>query len=400
MGARTFLIRATAALLGLLLGGVVGELAIRTYAGVHAAARQRLAEADPMGVLVAPHGELGYRPRPGSVFRYGNGAVATMNSEGYRGPVVAVPKPADMFRVVLLGESTTHGWGVGDGETIDAFMRERLATRYAGRKFDVVNLAFDGYDVRQLLERFRTDGMRLQPDAIIVNTGVNDVRNARFAHLTDPDPRTLIWETVLRRLRDEDARGGPTLWTRMKHYSYLARLPAVAQQQRMHAAVTASRVTPDPAALEIFARNLERIAALARSADIPVIFSTPPSALAFAYPPDATSTISYWLNDAETTQRLRDDLAARMQRVVAGARRQGQRISYLAHELPGDAFLDDAHLTGAGNRQMAARFTAALEPYIDAGAGRAGSVTASTSGAGTAVGHGSGALRSEYVIFR
>lgn len=374
MGARSLLIRVTVVALGLSLGGLVGELAIRGYAGLHATARQLLAEADPMGVLIVPHGELGYRPRPHSVFRYGNGAVATTNAMGYRGPVAAVPKPPRTFRIVLFGESTTHGWGVGDDETIDAFMRSLLAARYTDLEFDVVNLGFDGYDSRQLLERLRSDGMRLQPDVIIVNTGVNDVRNARFANLTDPDPRTLIWEAVLQRLRNEEARGGPTIWTQIKHYSYLARLPAVAQQYagRFHAAQPPGKVTPDPTASEIFARNLERMSALARQADAPLIFSTPPSALASHYHPHATSTISYWINDAATTQRLRDELASRMRRVVTRELKRGQRTAYLSHELPGDAFLDDVHLSAGGNRQMAVDFVAALAPYIEA-RGRAAS---------------------------
>jgi len=366
MGAQGLLIRLTAVALGFALGGLVGEVSIRVYAGLHESARQVLAQADPMGVFIAPHGELGYRPCPNKVFGYSNGTVATTNAMGYRGPVVAVPKPSGTFRIILLGESTTHGWGVADDETIDAFMRSLLTERYPGLKVDIVNLAFDGYDSRQLLERLRTDGMRLEPDVMIINTGINDVRNARFKNLADPDPRTLIWEDVLRRLREEQARGGPTIWTRVKHYSYLARLPAVAQQyvSNTHARRMQAKVTPDSSAVEIFGRNLERMSALGRHADVPVIFSTPPSSLPSRYAPRATSGISYWINDAATTQQLRDELASRMQDVVARQLSRGQKTAYVAHNLSPDSFLDDAHLTRGGNRQMAIDFVAAIAPYI------------------------------------
>jgi lysophospholipase L1-like esterase len=288
---------------------------------------------------------------------------------GYRGPVVRTPKPSGTFRIVLLGESTTHGWGVMDDKTIDAYLRSVLRERYPDRGVDVVNLAFDGYDSRQLLERLRSDGMRLEPNLIIVNAGINDVRNTRFKDLADPDPRTTLWEGVLQRLRKEQARGGPTVWTRIKHYSYLARLPTIARQY-----VTASassdkpheQVTPNLEAADIFERNLRRIAALASQANIPVIFSTPPSSLSFSYKPDATAAISYWVVDAATTQHLRDELARRMQRVVADERNERHQVTYIPHRLSTDMFLDDAHLTSSGNRQMALDFVDAIAFYMDA----------------------------------
>jgi len=366
--AKALLIRVTVVGLGLGLGALIGEVGLRVYASLHEGARHLLAQADPMSVLIAPHGELGYRPRANSVFHYSNGTFATINSMGHRGPVVAVPKPPGTFRIILLGESTTHGWGVADDETIDAFMRRSLRERYPGLEVDVVNLAFDGYDSRQLLERLRTDGMRFDPDIIIVNTGVNDVRNARFKDLADPDPRTLIWENVLRRLREEQARGGPTIWTRIKHSLYLARLPAIAQQfaSNVQARGAREKVTPDVRAAENFARNLERISTIAHQAHVPVIFSTPPSSLSFRYDPHATSEISYWVVDAATTQRLRDELTRRMRDVVTRERSLGHTTTYVAHTLSPESFLDDAHLTGGGNRQVAVDFVAAVAPYIEA----------------------------------
>src|SRR5262249_4225926 len=77
------------------------------------------------------------------------------------------------------------------------------------------------------------------------------------------------------------------------------------------------------------------------------------------YKPDATSVISYWVVDAATTQHLRDELACRMQRVVADARNE-------RHQVSAEMFLDDAHLTSSGNRQMALDFLDAVTCYMDA----------------------------------
>ena len=365
MRARPALIRLTAIAVGLVLGILIGEATVRAYAGLHDHARQVLLNSDPLAVLIVPHGEFGYRPRPNSVFRYRNGTAATINAMGYRGPVVRIPKPSGMFRIVLLGESTTHGWGVADDETIDAHMRRLLERRYPGRGVEVVNLAFDGYDSLQMIERLRSDGLRLEPDAIIVNAGINDVRNMRFRNLTDPDPRTLIWQTVLERLKREQARGGPTVWARIKHYSYLARLPEIARQYMSVVPTNHERVTPNLEAADIFERNLQRLATRADERHIPMIFSTPPSSLSLRYAPDATSGISYWVGDAATTQRLRDELTRRMRRAFAAELEECHQVAYVSHQLSAEMFLDDAHLTSSGNLVMARDFVDAVAPYIE-----------------------------------
>jgi lysophospholipase L1-like esterase len=365
VGARSALVRLTAIALGLVLAGVIGEGAVRVYARLDESAGRMFLGSDPLAVMIEPHGVLGYRPRPNAIFHYRDGTIATANAMSYRGPVVKTPKPAGTFRIVLLGGSTTHGWGVADDETIDAHMRRLAKDRYPARTVEVVNLAFDGYDSLQLLERLRTDGMRFEPDVIIVNAGINDVRNTRFPDLGDPDPRTLIWETVLERLRRERARGGPTAWTRIKHHVYLARLPEVVRHYMTVTRSGRAGVTPNLAAADIFERNLRRMAAEARQRQIPVIFSTPPSSLASRYAHDATSDISYWIVDAATTQRVRDELARRMRRAVAQEVAECHDVAYMSHQLSPEMFLDDAHLTSSGNRAMAHDFVDAIAPYLE-----------------------------------
>lgn len=351
------------------IGVVVGEAALRFCAMLNKDVGRLLSQHDPMAVSIVPHGRFGYRQRPHSVFHYGNGTTAISNALGYRGPLVTIPKPPGTYRIVLLGGSTTHGWGVGDDETIDAHMRRLLAERYPGRSFEVVNLAFDGYDSHQLVERLRTEGPWLEADLIIVNAGINDVRNTRFADLADPDPRTLIWEDVLRRLRVEMARGGPDLWTWIKHHSYLARIPSMVRQywSSLRATENPREMHPNLAAADLFERNLERICTLAEQMQVPVMFSSPPSSLRIRYTADMTRNTSYWIKDSATTQQLREELARRMRRVVTGEVDRRRDVTYVAHELSREMFLDDAHLTGRGNLQMASDFVAAAAMYTSKG---------------------------------
>lgn len=343
----------------------MAEVALRLFARFDGDLGRQVARWDPLSTKVEPHGRFGYRQRPGAVTVYGNGTRATANALGWRGPVVQVPKPPGVVRVVLLGESTTHGWQVNDDETIDAYLRLALADRLRGRRVEVVNLAFDGYDAYQIWQRLLTDGTRLQPDALVLNTGINDVRNARFAGLGDPDPRTLIWEGEMRRLRDEATSGGPTLWTRAKHYLYLARLPGVVRQRRASRSVGPSsteRVYPDAA--RNFERNVRRIAAEAARLGVPLLLSTPPSVLGNPEAPPDMAPRSYWVVGPAETQAYRDTLAGRLRAVARELAAAGQRVAYVPHALPPAVFLDDCHLNPDGNRLVAADFTAALAPLL------------------------------------
>ena len=168
------------------VGAVLTEAGLRMYAHVNESFGHVYRGFDPLYSQVEPHGTIGYRQKPNSTFRYRNGTTATSNAMGFRGPIVLIPKPPGIFRIVLLGGSATHGWAVEDDETIDAYMRKLLSKRHQGATFDVVNLAFDGYDSYQLVERLRTDGLQLDPDLIIVNSRINDVRNAHPHCKDDP----------------------------------------------------------------------------------------------------------------------------------------------------------------------------------------------------------------------
>ncbi len=353
---------------GLTLGTLLTEVMVRSYSrAMGGTLADEIEQWDPFAVQIEPHGELGYRQKPNSVFHYANGTVAKSNGMGFRGPEVSVHRAEDTFRIILFGGSTTHGWGVNDNQTIDFYMRQILQQRYPGHRFEVISLAFDGYDSYQVFERLRSNGVRLEPSLVIVNSGVNDVRNARYSNLVDRDPRTLIWESVLSRQRDELRRGRPTLWAWLQHFSYALRLPGIVRNHLHRWSRTNAEMRnadPNPQAADYFEMNLRRIAGLTAGDSIPLIFSTPASSLTSKYEPHDISSRDYWLTDASTTQLQRNSLAERMQRVVAQLQASGRKISYISHDLPPNLFLDDAHLTPEGNRQVATNFVNALSGFI------------------------------------
>lgn len=369
-GRRDFIFKLILITIGIVFGGAFAEVTTRVYANSSDNWVAKKLRSDPFAVMVEAHGELGYRPKPNRTLKYKNGTAANTNSLGFRGPEVSLEKRPGIVRIVLLGGSTTHGWGVNDNQTIDRYMRDELASRYPHRSFEVINLAYDGYDAYQLFERLRTDGLRYDPDFVIVHTGVNDVRNARYPDLKDRDPRTMLWISEVNRSREEQKHGGPSIWTRIKHYVYLARVPATtraAAQSRSQQEVEAV-VSPHRDALDYFEKNLERMIELTRGSSTVVLLSSEPSSLLTKYQPSDVSTISYWIRDAATTQKYRDSLDARLQHVVDDASARGDRVARVPYQkLAPTLFLDDAHLTPQGNQRLANVFVAALDSFLTSG---------------------------------
>jgi hypothetical protein len=212
---------------------------------------------------------------------------------------------------------------------------------------------------------------------VIVNTGVNDVSYARLSDIRDGDRRNLLYRNTLDRLRAEEKRGGPDLWTRIQHRFYMARVPGwlVTELRRsLQRRLVGDLRPPEPGwdLLDHFERNLKRLSELVVGTDsATVYFSTPPSSLLTLYEADQPPLAHYWVIDARTTQAYRDSLDARMRSVVDEGVERGLPLRYVPHEtFPPSLFLDDAHLTSKGNRRVALDFVGALEPLLAGGRGR------------------------------
>jgi len=368
---REAIARASFLFVGLAFGVLLAEAAVRGFTRFGTEAGRRIRARDPFAAIYEPFGNFGYRPTPGKIERFPNGTHAVYNAMGFRGPLVKLEKPAETYRIVFLGGSTAVGFGANDDETIDAHMRRMLHARYPGLCFEVVNLALGGYDSYQDYERMRVDGTRLSPDLVIIHSGINDVRNAGYPNLRQPppDPRTLIWESVMARMRDE-ALHGTSLWTQAKHYSYLARVPGYVLElaRQRQGLETIRTVEPQDDAVDYFQTNVSRTIELGRQSGAAILLSTPPSALSARNKPTDPVEKSYWIKDAGTTEAYRLRLEARMVEIAQKWSADGEPVHHVAHKLPPEQFLDDAHLRAAGNETVARNLAEAADPYVRAAA--------------------------------
>lgn len=96
------------------------------------------------------------------------------NSLGLRGPEVALDKPEDAFRVLVLGDSVAFGWGVRGEDTFASQLAALLATVYPDRRIEVINAGVSGYGTWQELRWLEETGLELSPDVVIVQAHLND----------------------------------------------------------------------------------------------------------------------------------------------------------------------------------------------------------------------------------
>ena len=352
--------------LGVVLTCVLAEALLRVWARGSDPVALLLRRWDPHVSPIVPLGDSCFRQRPGASFHYDGGVVAHANAMGFRGPEVVIPKPEGTFRVVLLGGSTAHGFGVDDESTIDARLRDWIAARHPSVRIEVVNRGFYGLDGACDEQRLRLEGLSLDPDAVILHTGINDV-----AVPTDSAARPDLAGAPRKRLRaelDDRARGG--VWASIKHTLFVARLPGVARHllARPDEGPAGSVLTPGQAADRVEG-VLRKIADLV-PAGAPLLLSSPPSALRW---PDSSAMrpTDAWVGDAATTQRYRDSIDERLRLFAERHGAADRPIVHVPHDVPRNRFLDDCHLDGEGNRLVAEDLGRVLEPWV--ASGRSGS---------------------------
>lgn len=138
----------------------------------------RTAESSSERAAVVPDDELGFVLGP---------SVENLNSRGTRHAEFVQPKPAGLFRVVLLGDSV--------GFPLDGFFAvvERRSRAVSAGELDFVNACVFGYTTWQERRFLERDLLDVEPDLVVLQYCVND--NYRMLHrLTSKGTRLLTPE--------------------------------------------------------------------------------------------------------------------------------------------------------------------------------------------------------------
>jgi lysophospholipase L1-like esterase len=104
------------------------------------------------------------------------GVPVSINSQGLRDAEYSHVKSPDVYRILMLGDSTTFGWGVRQEDTSAKFLERKLNTRLPPgyNKVEVINAGVGNYDTVQEVTYYETRGRALHPDLVILVFFIND----------------------------------------------------------------------------------------------------------------------------------------------------------------------------------------------------------------------------------
>ena len=129
-----------------------------------------------------------------------NGYSVSTNAQGMRDKEYTVEKPADTYRVAILGSSHVMGWGVNDGETFESLVEQKMSRqRPDGKALEIMNFGVGGYSPVCQLGVMRDKALPMSPDAIYyIAHGVDGVlaieRLARLVQKQIPIPDEFLRE--------------------------------------------------------------------------------------------------------------------------------------------------------------------------------------------------------------
>jgi lysophospholipase L1-like esterase len=279
----------------------------------------------------------------------------SINSLGFRGTEIQVPKPAGTIRVAFLGASTTYCAEVSSDENVWT----RLVTLELGRafptaRFDEVNAGVSGYTLDSVLKDLEYRVAPLQPDVIVIYEASNNLSG---------EMRALAAQRGI--IKDEhiEVSSWPSRYS-LLWYLVEKNLRVMAAQHMAEA--EGSQLEVDPATLGAEYRDslLELVRAAQANARLVALatFSIQPRR---DQPPqrqlEASASALFYMPFLHP----KDIIAAfdRYNQIARDiARQTGALLIEGENDIPGDPdhFNDSVHFTDAGSKAMAARISGAL----------------------------------------
>jgi len=103
------------------------------------------------------------------------GVPVSINSHGLRDREFSETKPPGVCRIVMLGDSTTFGWGVPAEQTVAKILeRELNGSGTPGGRFEVLNAGVGNYGTVQEYNHYLTYDRQFRPDMVVLEYFIND----------------------------------------------------------------------------------------------------------------------------------------------------------------------------------------------------------------------------------
>jgi hypothetical protein len=148
-----------------LIGGLILLEPILSLAGV---AEEEVLEIDE---------KTGWTLMPGRTFTYRTEGYSrsTINSLGMRDVERTVAKPANTYRIAVLGCSLTEGKQVDLDKTYCQLLEKRLNKGNSPVKYEVLNFAVSAYSLGQEYLRLKHKALQFKPDLVIFTARPNSL---------------------------------------------------------------------------------------------------------------------------------------------------------------------------------------------------------------------------------
>ena len=162
---RTYFLRALSLLVSLALVAILAEIGLRLASYQHGRVSLRaFTQYDPL---------LGWRIRPNAYWKAVMDDYSTTmqyGPKGLRGKDRPYAKPAGIYRILVLGDSMVDGFSVELKDRVSEVLENQL-----GPRTDVVNLGVSGYSTDQEALMLESEGLKYQPDLVVVFFYYNDI---------------------------------------------------------------------------------------------------------------------------------------------------------------------------------------------------------------------------------
>jgi len=156
----------------LLVVGLAVELSFRVYmygpSSLNPLVMNSMVQIHDSGFLkTADVPEVRYELRPDIDTIY-KGMMFQTNSAGMRDEEYALAKPADTFRVAVLGSSWTMGSGVANDEIWHSQLEQKLNDADGDTHYEFLNFAVDQYGLGEMIASLKYKALAYDPDLILV----------------------------------------------------------------------------------------------------------------------------------------------------------------------------------------------------------------------------------------
>ncbi len=284
----------------------------------------------------------------------------TTNSYGFRGDSLIVPKPPREYRVFVVGGSTAECFYLDDADDLARVAQNALAADTT-RVVKVYNVGLSGTASDDHVAMIAQRLVHLEPDAIVIMAGVNDLRRsiqgfdylhyAREGVATPPFYRRLLLHSQIGRRvvyfkRRVDPDPDRVLEARTLKSDYARK---VALQQASPPAHEPVRVDTTS-----YRTNLRTMAGIARTNGFALVFVTHPSSWNSQVDPSIRA--HHWMCTYDGVVYPEDQMDAALERLNdvmrAVAAEDAVPLYDLARAIPksSEYFYDDCHFNRNGAR--------------------------------------------------